>query len=340
MTALKAHQIARFIASPDLPAGLFLVYGPDQGLVRETAQALLRHFAGADDDPMAAITFEAADLAAEPARLAIEARTPTMFGGLRRIRVRGATKALTATLAELLDDMPEAVIVLEAGNLPPRDALRALAEARPNARALPCYADSGETLGALIRETLTAKNINFDADVVPLLRDMLGNDREITRRELEKLVLYAAQSKTLTRQDVALLCGDNAAMAIDEIVDAAGTGHAEKLDAALTRANAAGLDPQRLLISALLHFAGLRRMRATVDTGKSPRETLEAQKPRPHFSRKASLEQQLRLWNDEALAAAAARLYEAIAESRKSASLAPDIAQRALLAVCAAAAHR
>ena len=50
------------------------------------------------------------------------------------------------TLTELRDDPAGAVIVLEAGNLAPKDALRALVEAAKLGRALPCYPDSDETL--------------------------------------------------------------------------------------------------------------------------------------------------------------------------------------------------
>lgn len=340
MTALKAHEVTRFLDKPDLSAGIFLSYGPDQGLVRETARRLMDVFAGNDPDPMSEITFDAAELAADPSRLAVEARTPSMFGGTRRIRVRNATKALTATLSELLDDMPDAIIVLEAASLPPRDALRALAEANRNARALPCYADNDAALGELIRKTLTEAGITADADVVPSLRETLGNDREITRMELEKLVLFARDSKALTRADIIALCGDNAALALDAVLDAAGTGNTEKLDRTLTRALAGGMDIQRLLIAALLHFTWLRRLRTAVDSGKSPREVLDSERPRPHFSRKGQLEQQLRLWNDEALAAVSNRVYDAILESRRTPNLSEAIAHRALLAIGIAAAYR
>lgn len=340
MTALKAHEVAKFLAGPDLAAGVFLVYGPDQGLVRESARHLIRHYGGESPDPMTEITLDAADLAGEPSRLAVEARTTSMFGGTRRVRVRGATKALAPTLTELLDDMPDAVIVLEAGNLPPRDGLRALAESHGQARALPCYADSNESLRGLIRSTLQDAGISADPDVVNSVRETLGNDREVTRRELEKLTLFAMESKTLTRADIVALCGDNAALAVDAICDAAGTGRAEKLDTAIARALDSGIDVQRLLIAALMHFSWLRRLRAAVDAGRTPREVLDAERPRPHFSRKASLEQQLRLWSDDALASASTRFYEAIAESRKTPALARAIAQRALLAVAVAGAHR
>lgn len=340
MTALKAHEVERFLNKPDLDRGLFLAYGPDQGLVHETARRLMRHYGGDNADPMSEIILEPADLTTDPSRLAVEARTISMFGGLTRVRVRGASKTLTKTLTELLDDMPEAVVVLEAGNLPPRDSLRALAETRKNARALPCYADNSETLKALIRKTFADEGINADNNTISLLSETLGNDREITRRELEKLTLYAATSKTLSVADITALSGDNATIAIDEILDSAGTGRAEKLDQAIGRAFSAGVDAQRLLISALNHFTWLRRLRTEVDNGLQPREVLDRQRPRPHFSRKSNLEQQLRLWNDETLAAASGRIYDAISASRKSAPLATSITHRALLAICAAASQR
>src|SRR5690606_8490142 len=170
-------------------------------------------------------------------------------------------------------------IVLEADNLPPRDALRALVEAAKLGRALPCYPDSDETLMALMRETFNQAGIRTDSDVIPTLREILGNDREITRRELEKLYLYAAGSKTLTRDDVLLLCADNGALAIDAILDSTGGGHAEKLELALNRALAANVNPQQILAMLNTHFANLRRWRVEVDAGKSPRAVLDGLKP-------------------------------------------------------------
>jgi DNA polymerase-3 subunit delta len=237
------------------------------------------------------------------------------------------------TLAELKDD-PGSVIILEAGNLTPKDALRALVEAAKLGRALPCYPDSDETLIALIRETFSKAGIAADPDVAPTLRDILGNDREITRRELEKLTLYAAESKVLTREDIITLCADNGALAIDQIIDAAGTGHPEKMDDALNRALANAINPQQLLATALGHFAMLRRLRSEVDAGKSASAVLESARPKPHFSRRAALEQQLRNWGDEQLANACERLYQATSDSRRRHDLDETITRRALLAVC------
>jgi DNA polymerase-3 subunit delta len=319
--------------------GIFLAYGPDAGLVRETGQKLLAFFSGSDADTEI-VSFDAAELDAEPDRLAIEAKTVSLFGNRRLIRVRNAGKSLAPALGELADDPAGAVIVLEAGNLLPRDALRAFVEGARAGKALPCYPDNGESLGALIRETFSKNGIAVEAEVVPFLRDSLGNDREVTRTELEKLVLFAATSKKVTLADAVALCADNAALVIDEIADATGTGHAERLDTALSRALGNAVDPQRLLTTALMHFNGLRRWRAEVDAGKSTREVLDTARPRPHFSRRQALEQQVRLWSDAALAQATARLQTAIAESRRKPALAETLLRRTLTAICMLAVER
>jgi len=340
MTALKAHEVARYLQRPDLEEGIFLVYGPDTGLVRETAQRLIRHYQGDDPESASLVTLEASEVDADPSILAVEAKTVSLFGGRRIVRVRGAGKSLVMPLAELRDDPAGAIIVLEAGNLAPKDALRALVEAARLGRALPCYADTDETLSALIRETFAREGIRADADVVATLRETLGNDREVTRRELEKLTLYAAQSKTLTREEVLILCADNAALVVDAILDATGTGHAERLETALNRALGSAVDPQRLLAMAMMHFSTLRCWRGEVDTGKSARDVLTSARPKPHFSRVATLEQQVRLWSDSALSTAGERIHLATEESRRRPALAEAVLRRTLLALCMmAAAH-
>ncbi|AEQ53310.1 DNA polymerase III subunit delta [Pelagibacterium halotolerans] len=340
MTALKGRDIEKFLSRPDLAAGLVLVYGPDIGLVSENAAQLVKHFAGDPPDPESLSQLHMSEIDADPQHLGILARSPSLFGSQATIRIRAATNKLAPTLVELLDEGAQAVFIVEGADLKPSDALRKHAEARKDARALPCYADTGQTIDGLIRETFAKANISLETDLAPMLRDMLGNDRQVTRSELQKLVLYAGEGGKLTRDDVMRLCGDNAALAIDAVVDAIATGHARRFDDAMTRAAGAGTDAQRLLIVAMQHFSRLRAMRAEIDAGAGIDQVLGRATPRIHFSRKASFEQQLRLWNDDGLAAACNRLASAILESRKSSALAPATGRQALLAICMAAARR
>ncbi|GHA23459.1 DNA polymerase III subunit delta [Devosia pacifica] len=338
MTALKAHEVSKYVQRPDLQEGVFLVYGSDAGLVREYAQKLVRRFSEDGSDGDGPITLDPSDIDADPGRILVEARTPSLFGGHRVVRIRSATKSITTALSELCQDPSGAVVVVEAGNLPPRDALRALVEGARQGRALPCFPDTAETLATLIRETLTAEGIAFEPEVIPTLRDSLGNDREVTRRELEKLVLYAGESRSLTEADVLLLSGDNAMLAIDALLDATGTGHSEQVERGINRALSAATDPQRLLIQAMSHFSTLRRWRAAYETGRPAREILQSARPRPHFSRTSSLEQQIRLWDEPSLSSACNRLLKATEDSRRKPLLAETLVRRTLLSLCMTAA--
>ncbi|HEV7277870.1 MAG TPA: DNA polymerase III subunit delta [Devosiaceae bacterium] len=338
MTALKAHEVERFLRRPSLEAGVYLVYGPDAGLVRETAQDIARLFAAGEE--ASTTTLDGSELDGDVGRLAVEAKTASLFGEKRVVRVRGAGKSLVLPVTELLGGAAGAAIILEAGNLLPRDPLRALVEGRDGGWALPCFPDSERALAAMISDTFTAADIELAPDAAQALRDLLGNDREVTRRELEKLALHAAESRLLTREDVVALCADNAALVLDEVLDATGTGHAARLELAVNRALAAAVSPQQLLGSALQHFGALRRWRGEVDAGGAPKEVLDRQRPRPHFSRRATLEQQLRLWSDDALAAAIERLQLATSESRRRYGMQETIVRRALLGICMLAAER
>lgn len=332
MTALKAHQVPAFVERPDITSGFVLIYGTDRGLVHEQATRLMRYFGGADGG--SDISLDMATLTSDPERLAVEARTASLFGGKTIIRIRQAGNALAPTLEELLADWPDAIVIAEAENLTPKDKLRALAEKSPISRALPCYADTEQGLAELIRKSFAKDKFELESGVVATLSDLLGNDREVTRREIEKLKLFADETRLITVADVLDLCGDNTALAMDLIIDSTATGHVARLESALSRALTGGINPNQIMTVTLNHFTLLRQWRAAMQGGASVSDALKTAWPRPHFSRTKTIEQQLRLWNDSALGKASERLYEATRQMRTTGHVPETLARRALLAVC------
>ena len=109
---------------------------------------------------MGLVTLDGSELDGDPGRLLVEASTASLFGERRVVRVRGAGKiADRAAEPNSPPTRPAPIVVLEAGNLAPRDALRALVEGAKTGRALPCYADSDETILRLINETFSKAGI-------------------------------------------------------------------------------------------------------------------------------------------------------------------------------------
>src|SRR5262245_16570308 len=118
MVALKGGEIDAFVARPDAARPAVLVFGPDLGLVRERAEAIIR--ASVDDprDPFALVRLDGDNVAGDPARLVDEAQTVPLFGGRRAIHLRaGAKNILPAVEALLALTLRDCRVVLEAGDL-------------------------------------------------------------------------------------------------------------------------------------------------------------------------------------------------------------------------------
>ena len=100
---LAWRDIAKFAEKPDPRALAVLIYGPDEGLVRERLIQLTKTVVEDPNDP-----FNIADLTADivtddPARLSDEARSISMLGGRRVVRLRGAGDSCANPCKSLLD---------------------------------------------------------------------------------------------------------------------------------------------------------------------------------------------------------------------------------------------
>ncbi len=309
----KAAEIERLLARPDPALRVVLFFGPDAGLVVERGQRLAQAVAG--DDPLAVQRFESDELAATPGRLADEAYGGSLFAGNRAIRVRvGGLRQFLPSVEPLLAQPPaDAWVILEAGDLKKTAPLRRACEQAKTAAAIGCYGDGD--VGRLIDEEMAAAELRIDADARQELAGLLG-DRIASRSEIRKLALYAAGTGTVTVADVRAVVGDGAAVAVDEIVDAAASGDMATVDLGLQRLAAAGTAAFTAASAAERHFQNLHRARSTIDGGEPVAAVLGAFRPPLFFSRRSAVEAQLRLWPRAGLEWAMERLHRAVIDTR------------------------
>src|SRR3954447_3690951 len=143
---LAAARVAAFLRQPDPAIRAVLFYGPDAGLVRERADAVARTVCTDLRDPFRVAELTASALAADPALLADEAAQIRLMGGRRVVRVREAGDALAQLCGRFLANAPipakklgDALVIVEAGDLPGRSALRRVFDDAPDAVAIGCY---------------------------------------------------------------------------------------------------------------------------------------------------------------------------------------------------------
>ncbi len=335
---VKGAEAARFAASPPPKLVAALVYGPDQGLVRERADSLAKSAVADLSDPFRVSELDEDALAADPARLMDEAAAISMLGGRRVVRVRGAGNAL-AKLFESFLDAPtgDALVVVEAGELPKASALRRVFEGADNAAALPCYLDSTRDLEDVVRAAMKEAGLAIDAGALAEAVSRLGSDRGVTHRELEKLALYASGEKTVTVGHVQAVMGDESELRMEEICDAAGEGDFARLDKSLSRLWAAGASPVAVIRMALGHFQRVLLARAKADEGAPVGETMKGFRPQVHFQRADSFRAQVARFSRTRAEEALAQLYDAEILCKTTAVPAESVTGRALFKVAALA---
>lgn len=338
---VKSHEADKFVAVPPKTLEAALVFGPDAGLVQERAEKLLKTVVSDLTDPFNSVDLNEAALVADPARLFDEAAAISMLGGRRVIRVRGAGNDLADLLESFLEEHAgDALVVLEAGDLNKSSALRKLFEGDKSAAAIPCYADSDRDLGDVVREELRTQGFTLAPGAVEEAVSRLGSDRGVTRRELEKLALYAHGQKQISADDIRAVMGDESQARSESAFDAAGSGDYARLDLELERLWIADIQPAQVIRGAMGHFQRLILAKEGMARGEQLDAVMRKFFPPIHFSRADSFKAQARNWNAERLGDALDMLLEAEALSRTTAVPAHAVTGRTLLNIAALAKAR
>jgi DNA polymerase-3 subunit delta len=341
VVALRGRDIDAFLARPDSTRPIILLYGPDAGLVRERADALLASAVDDPKDPFSVVRLDGDELSAEPSRLVDEAMTVPLFGGRRAIRIRAGSRSF-ATGIDTLADMPvkDCRIVIEAGELRAENPLRKACERAKTAVAIACYPDGERDLAKLIDDELRLANLRIAADARASLTALLGGDRQASRNELHKLTLYSHGKGEVTLEDVMAVVSDASELKIDPIVDGAFAGKPELVESEFAKAMVAGTYPGVIIAAAQRQAAWLHKTALAAADGTPVSTLLDSGFPRLHFSRKANVESALRHFNAARLVSIIELLATAALDMRKQASLASAIAQRTLMSIAANARRR
>ena len=268
---LAGAQLANFLKRPDEAVTVALIFGPDEGLVRERADMLTKAVLGdAGDDPFRLALLTADTIRKDPASLADEAAAMSLMGGRRVVRVRDVADGIAAALKHVLETgrSGDALLVLEAGDLGKSSSLRKLCEAAANAAALPCYADGPREIAGLVRDTLQAQRIGIDDETVDYLVGNLGGDRGISRQEIEKLVLYAGAGGRIELTDAIASVGDSSALELEDVIYDALDGRTATIDAALSRLFLEGQAPVTIVRALMRHVQRLHFCAAQVASGQ------------------------------------------------------------------------
>jgi len=268
MSAISTFAADGFIERLSQDVQFFLVHGADEGLTHERSRAIVMKLIGADSDPLRLVRLEGDALARNPESLADEAYAVSMFGGSRAIWIDAQGRDLMPAIEPLFARPPaECAIVVKAAQLRKGHALRTAFEKAPNAASIECYGDDPKALAALIDGEVGSAGLTIAPDARAALIDELGADRQTSRAEIAKLLLFVRGGSTIELDDVRAIVSDAAPSPLDELVDQALLGELQKAARSAVRFFSEGGDADQLIGRLTARLTLLHRLRLEMEAG-------------------------------------------------------------------------
>lgn len=343
MVAIYANQLAQKLKPLPL---LVLLWGEDAGAIRQAAQAVAAATGVDAQDPFAAEKLTLPDLVAHPERLADSAQTLSFTSPHRLIMLsgmsgdeRGAdiTTLTEAVKTALSFPLAGVTMVLPIPKLLEKSSgLVKLAESHAQALSVRFFADTARDLAPFIQSELKALGKSIEADALHLMVEGLGADRDIARREVEKLALYAGEDNPVTETHVfESLSGAIAADAF-RLAEAVGARNTPLADKLLQHLQQQGEDLSAAYSLTLRHLGQLRLAQNLKAQGQPEDEILKQtgkfRAPKPV---QAEFLKQARSYPAARLASLPAKAVETLTQARSGLLEGNFVLSRAILALSA-----
>jgi DNA polymerase-3 subunit delta len=331
---LAGARALEFCARPPEAARCVLLFGGDPGLTSYAADRL----SAAWSDRCGGVSLTRLsddDIRSDPSVLADRLLSRSLWGEPTLIRQKCERETASRTVLEALADIesgrvaPEALWLIEAGDLNKSSRLRAGFEAARLATALHLYPDTEKDLAELAARTLADSGVRLSREALALFCAEMTGDRRLAVAELEKIALYGRDlGRPLTVEEIAALCGAQQNRGADDAVDQALRGDPRRALDDLDRFLDVGGAP-----IAVLRIAQSRLQRLCDADRLGPGGGARLRPP--VFERDwPAFAAILRRWPPRALLSAQTALYDAERLCKQAGAPAEAIVRQALLALC------
>jgi len=258
---LSTRDASANINKPDPKRCGLLIFGADAMRVALKRQQVIAALIGpTGEEEMRLTRMSGAELRKDPAALQDAVKAQSFFPGARVAFIEEATDGLAKVVTAALEDWREgdAQIVVTAGSLTPRSALRKLFEGHRNAFATAIYDDppTREEIEAdLAKAGLTGIGGDAMQELVTLSRVLDPGD---FRQVIEKLALYKlGDDAPVSAQDVTDCAPATVEAALDDVLNCVAEGRKGEIGPIVRKLQGQGVMALGIRIGATRHFRAL-----------------------------------------------------------------------------------
>lgn len=339
---MKANrgQIEKALDAPPADCRFFLLYGPDEAGSATLAKRLER----AMGPEAERIDLDGSTLRDDPARLADEAASFSMFGDKRWIRVNGMGEESLPALTALLEaEAAGNPVIAIAGALKATSKLLKLALDHKQTMAFVSYQPDAREAEQIAIAIAREGGLRLSSELGRRIADLTNGDRTLMAGEVEKLILYldAAPDRPREATEEALdaLSADNPDSDAAPLVNAVLGGDLRGMHRELGRLAEAGTAMAAVLRPLLSRAMLLANIRADFDDSGRLEGAVEAAGKAVFWKEKGVVTRQVRIWDASGIARVIQRLAQAERASRSGRGLGDLMVRHELLAIARQAAR-
>lgn len=318
---MKANraQIEKALDAPSPETRIVLLYGPDEA----GSLALLKRLERAMGEGAERIDLDGATLKSDPARMADEAASFSMFGDKRWVRVMGAGEESVPAIAALLE-APQAgnPVVAVAGAIKGTSKLAKLCLDSPHALAFASYAPDEREAAQIAQAQARERGLRLSTELARRIADLCGNDRALMAGEVEKIALYLDATPEhpaeATAEALDALSAGASESDVGPLVNAVLGGDAAALHHELAQLQASAT-PLASVTRPLLNRALLvAQIGAAFERSGSMDKAMETEGKAVFWKEKGTVQKQARIWSGDKAGRLIERLLEAERLTRSS----------------------
>ncbi len=333
-------QIEKALDAPLADIRLFLLHGPDEA----GSVALGKRLERAMGAQAERVDLDGSALRDDPARLADEAASFSMFGDRRWIRVNGmGDESLPAVTALLQAQAAGNPVIAVAGAIKSTSKLLKLALDSPMAMAFASYQPDAREAEQIAAAIAREGGLRLGPDLARRIVDLANGNRALMAGEIEKLVLYLDASPENPREATAealdALSADNPDSDAAPLVNAVLGGDLRAMHRELGRLTESGTAMAAVLRPLITRAMLIANIRMSFDDSGRLDAAVEGAGKQVFWKDKAVVTRQVRLWDAHGVARVIQRLAQAERQSRSGKGLGDLLVRHELLAIARQAAR-
>ncbi len=272
---------------------LFLLYGPNNGLIEETIDKILK-----PNFSKNIYNYDENEILTNPDNFNDTIVNKSFFEDEKLIIISRATDKILDIIEKILNKkIKDLKIIIKANILEKKSKLRNFFEKNTQTIIVPNYEDNNQTLLYLAQNFLKQKKIKISPQSINFIIERTKGNRTDLKSELEKIANYSVKKKSINFDEILKITNLASNYDASELTDSCLSLNKKKTLMILNENNPSPEDNILIIKTFLYKLKRLKKLKVELDNKKNVEFVLSSYKPPIFWKDKDLVKYQLKIWS-------------------------------------------